>query len=42
MDFGNISGKTFRFFIGHLSSRSGSGGYRYGFQFQRRVCPRKI
>jgi hypothetical protein len=42
MDFGNVSGKTFRFLVGHHRSRSGSGGYRNGFQFQRRVCHGKI
>ena len=42
MDFGNISGKTFRFLVGHHRSRFGPSGYRYGFQFQRSVCHGKI
>ena len=42
MDFGNVSDKTFRFFVGHHRSCSSSGRYRYGIQFQRSVCPGKI
>ena len=42
MNFGSVSGKTFRFFARHHRSCSGLGGYRYGFQFQRGVCDGKI
>ncbi len=42
MNFGCLSGKTFRFFIGHHRGRPGSDRYRHGFQFQRGVCHGKI
>ncbi len=42
MDIGYISGKTFGFINGHHRGRSGSGWYRYGFQFKRCVCLGKI